>query len=43
MILVEPSDVEWENLCTPMEFFPFSSGVKVSRKFEIQKTTVDVF
>lgn len=26
-----------------MEFFPFSSGVKVSRKFEIQKTTVDVF
>ena len=26
-----------------MEFFPYTSGVKVNRKFEIQRTTVDVF
>lgn len=26
-----------------MEFFPYTSGVKVNRIFEIQRTTVDVF
>ena len=26
-----------------MEFFPYTTGVKVNRKFEIQRTTVDVF